>query len=528
MWGKLALLAILPLAVIATATDAGAQGAASGTTAPGPTRPKPKPASSGETPSDAGGPVAPARAAPPPLPASGAPVPPWDGTATMGTSLMPAAPPPPPPIAPSPATPGYDSARLERFEERVHTLEARLDTAERTNAANDEKLAWLRKFRVSGYVQNQLLWQWFNSAGSPNASGGVLPVGIGPDSTIAQPTFNSSGVPTTNGVPITTNGDYFRLRRVRLKTEFMPTDYARVVFEIDPTPFSWVGVNTIARQTEAQGIVHWACDISTNFALGIFKIPYGYEILQSDVDRPFIERSWGERNMVPAEFDTGARAYTTAFRDRLTFQVAVINGVTEGEKSFALIPDQNKGKDVVGRLNFNFGAFDVGVSGYYGQGQIVDGVGLKFKQFPRSAGNAEIGVHHTFLRALGQTRVLAEGNLAMNMDRGVNYAFALPAFPTDVINGSVVNQIERSTWVRVEQDMSEWFTLALRYDYYTPDTSQENDGRSTYGAVGVLHFTKGLQYMLEGDFGIDNVHKPGTVAPSKQITQLSNVLQVRF
>ena len=107
-------------------------------------------------------------------------------------------------------------------------------------------------------------------------------------------------------------------------------------------------------------------------------------------------------------------------------------------------------------------------------------------------------------------------------------AAPLPAFPADVIGGKVQNLNERSTWVRIEQDFSDWFTLGLRYDFYTPDTSQENDGRSTYGAVAVLHFTKGLQYMLEFDHAIDNTHAPGASVPAQHVEQLSNALQVRF
>ena len=103
--------------------------------------------------------------------------------------------------------------------------------------------------------------------------------------------------------------------------------------------------------------------------MGIFKLPFGYEILQSDADRPFIERSWGERNMYPSEFDTGARAYTTLLERKLVVQVALVNGSTIGEKTFAVLPDLNQGKDVVGRVNYDFGPVDVGVGGYYGKGR---------------------------------------------------------------------------------------------------------------------------------------------------------------
>jgi hypothetical protein len=336
-------------------------------------------------------------------------------------------------------------------------------------------------------------------------------------------------VATLSGVISTTNGDYFRLRRARLKTEFMPIDFARLVFEIDPTPAGGetTGIGTVAREVEAEGLARWTDHIVTEFAAGIFKIPFGFEVLQNDADRPFIERSWGERNMTPGEFDTGARAYTSAFDETLRIQLAIVNGNMEGEKTFSVLPDLNQGKDLVGRLNYNFGPCDVGLSGYYGSGQLV--TTTVFKQYPRGAGNAEFGLHHAFVRALGETRLYAEGTLARDMDRGIYYGpgIGLPAMPAK-LSDSVESLQEVNGWGRVEQDFSRWFTLGLRFDYYTPDTSRSNNGRATYAAVAVVHFTRWLQYMVEYDHSVDNVHAPRTKPPGKLFDVLSNVLQVRF
>ncbi len=434
------------------------------------------------------------------------------------------------PIAEAPAAvdtaPPHGATAGPGTEERATALEARVQAMQRAldalDALQSEKPGWLRMFRVSGFVQGQLLWQWFNTAASPNLMGGALLPGLSANSVVAKPD------PTT-GIGITTNGDYFRIRRARLKTELTPTDFARLVLEIDPTPPGWNGgVGTIMRQVEAQGIVRWSGDLTTELAVGFFKVPFGFEIQQYDADRPFLERSWGERNMFPGEYDTGARAYTRALRTRLTVQFALLNGVTEGEKTFALVPDLNHGKDLVGRANYSFEAFDVGVSGYYGQGQIVDAVGLRFKQFPRWAANLEAALHHTWLHRLGETRVFGETTLAQNMDRGTNYGFALPAFPADVVNGRVTDLNEWAAWARLEQDITRRFTLGLRCDFYTPDLSQTNDGRVTYDGLLMVHFRPGLRYIVEFDHVVDNVHAPGGRAPGKQVEQLSSVLQVRF
>jgi phosphate-selective porin O/P len=417
------------------------------------------------------------------------------------------------------------------LERRVDVLESRLDAANALLKDYEGELRWLRMFKVSGYIQGQLLLQFYNASGSPNATGGVLPPNITPNDVTATP--------ATSSVP-TTNQDYFRLRRARLKVEFEPIDSARFVFEIDPTPAGGEigGTGTIAREIEAIGIARYTPHIRTEFGMGIFKIPFGFEVLQNDADRPFIERSWGERNMTPGEFGAGVRAYTTFFDDKLTFQAAVVNGQLEGEKTFSVLPDLGQGKDLVGRLNYDFGPVDAGVSGYYGAGELVDQAMLEFKQYPRGAGNLEVHVHHVFVPQLGETKFFAEGTVATNMDRGINYGpgIGLPAMPA-VVTTDIVALHEANVWGRVEQDLTHWFTLGLRFDYYSPnDTvcatlsscSSIKSGRTTYAAVGAVHFTRWLQYMLEYDHSIDNVHAAGAPGPTKLIDVVSNVLQVRF
>lgn len=471
----------------------------------------------------------------PPPPPPPPPPPSWnESTSLTGTQLVPISTGAPAAVAvPATAAVAPPSTDLER---RVEALETRLDAANSLLKDYEGELRWLRMLKISGYLQPQLLLQFYNASGSPNVtSSGTLPLRIGANDTTTMP------VTALNNVESTTNGDYFRFRRARLRVEFQPVDSARFVFEIDPTPTGGPtpGSGTIARTIEAQGIAHWTSHITTEFAMGIFKIPFGYEILQNDADRPFIERSWGERNMTPGEFDTGARAYTTFFDGALTFQAAVINGNMEGEKTFTILPDLNKGKDVLGRVNYDFGSFDVGASGYYGQGELVSETLLAFKQYPRGAGNLEARLHRTFFKELGETKVYLEGTVATNMDRGVYYesGIGLPALPVQVVTQNVADLHELSVWARAEQDFTRWFTLGLRFDYYNPnDTvcgmvntcSSLKSARATYAAVGAVHFTRWLQFMLEYDHSIDNVHAVTSPAPSKLIDMVSSVLQVRF
>ena len=434
---------------------------------------------------------------------------------TAGTDLMPATP-APAPAAAAATTSAADAAALAEMKARVDALEKRVVAAEGTKDDAD-KDAWWHRVHLSGYVQPQIVWQTNNAAGSPNATNGALPTGISSNQVVA----------TSNGA--TTNPDFFRLRRARLLTEIAPSDAARVIFEIDPTPPGGPGTGsrTIAREVEAQGITRFGKDAEIVWGGGIFRVPFGFEVQQSDADRPFIEMSWGEQNMLPGEYDTGAKAYGSFFDKRLQVNLAILNGVTEGERAFTLLPDLNHSKDFVARANWNFGPGDIGVSGYVGEGQAVDPAALRFKNFRRDAFNLEGALHKELLPSLGMTRAYAELVLGTNMDRGTKYGFAVPTIPT-VISDSVVSLNEQSVWVRVEQDLGHWVTAGLRYDFYTPDTKTKNDGRDTYAAVAAVHFTKGLQLMAELDYAIDNVHRPDLEAPSRHILTGSGVLQARF
>jgi hypothetical protein len=484
----------------------------------------------------------PPRAAPPPPPRAAAPAqppdlpppppPPW--AVSVGVAQGQTAPPallgPAGPIQPaSPAPPSAYAWEQERRMAAIELLLKQAEERERTEHEDHEKWwGWTKNVHFSGYLQPQLLWQWFDTDNaSPNFSNGALPPGVNANSVVAKAdTVFAAGAPG-----LTTNGDYFRLRRARLRVELEPNPWSRMVFEIDPTfaggPDNATG--TIARNIEAQGIARWSDDVTTTFGMGIFKIPFGFEVLQTDADRPFIERSWWEQNVTPGEFDTGVKAYTSALHNQLTGQVAVINGNIQGEKTFSLLPDLNKGKDLVGRLNYNFGPVDVGASGYYGQGQEVSLATLAFKQFPRFAWNFEAAIHGRFLQ-IGGTRVFAEFDRGQNMDRGTKYAasIALPGLPADIVHGSVVNKDELGYWARIEQDVTRWSTLGFRYDKYSPDSAQGSNSRDTFAFVGVAHFTKQLQLMLEYNYFVDNVHAPGSASPYKKGDVFSSVLQVRF
>ena len=387
----------------------------------------------------------------------------------------------------------------------------------RADGADADDFAWLRMVTLSGYIQPQLVWQIANAAGSPNASPtGALPSGVGANSVTAT----SSGT--------STNPDYFRLRRARLRTDVTPTEAARLTFEVEPIAKGGPnnGVGSYLRTVEAVGIAHLPDGAFLEIAMGQFNLPFSGEILEPNSGRPFIDSSWLSGNLFPGDFALGGRALLAA--SRLTVMASVVNGVMLGESTYALQPDPSRDKDFTLRADYDAGGFwDVGVSGDVGGGHIVDTTTLRFKTYPRWATSVETTFHRPVWPSLGPTKVVAAFTTAMNMDRGVTYSFALPAFPSELAN-DVVNRHEIGYFARVEQDASHWLTFGARYDAYTPDRSLSDDLRRTISGVGVFHFTTKVQLMLEYDHAIDHVHAPGAPVLDKLFDTMSAVLQGKF
>jgi hypothetical protein len=104
--------------------------------------------------------------------------------------------------------------------------------------------------------------------------------------------------------------------------------------------------------------------------VGLFKIPFGREVLQYDPERLFLERSTVVRALFPGEYDLGVRV-SGGWRF-LRYALAVMNGEPSGEQAFAA-RDPNQSKDLVGRIGIDTEIASVahlraGLSGVYGTG----------------------------------------------------------------------------------------------------------------------------------------------------------------
>jgi hypothetical protein len=287
------------------------------------------------------------------------------------------------------------------------------------------------------------------------------------------------------------NEDRFSIRRARLRAAF-DDRYVGGVLEIDGNTTRGTTARLIG--AEASLKLPGAPGSDTPLVMGtvgLFKIPFGYEVLQSDRDRTFLERSTVVRALFPGEYDAGARL-AGGWRF-LRYALAVQNGEPIGERGFAL-RDPNQAKDVVGRIGLEASivatlAGAVGVSGVKGrgfhkgtpstkttltfqdrnedgrvqQGEILVVPGSSAtaaQQFSRHALGVDGRVSFTVER-LGQTTVYGELILASNLDRAILVA--------DPFGAAGRDQRELGYYGAVTQDVGQHLTLGVRYDFYNPD-----------------------------------------------------------
>ncbi|HTJ41005.1 MAG TPA: hypothetical protein VL463_02890 [Kofleriaceae bacterium] len=289
------------------------------------------------------------------------------------------------------------------------------------------------------------------------------------------------------GAPL--NQDRIFVKRARVK---LTADYGRVMGAIELDGNTVSGAQVRPMNVEASYSLVDRARGGTSPAVvtaGVFKIPFGEEIGESDPDRLFLERSTSERALFPGEYDAGARLAGT-WRS-FNYSVAATNGEPIGEKSFPL-QDPNGAKDVVGRVGIDapVGSSRVlaGVSALSGTGfhkgapatkdSIVwrdlneDGV-VELNEIQNIPGHAAtpsssfsrfaVGADARLVvpvPSLGAFELRGEIYLANNLDRGL-----VPADPV----ASAHDLRELGYYAQVLQELSERVQIGVRYDHYDPD-----------------------------------------------------------
>lgn len=397
-------------------------------------------------------------------------------------------------------------------------------TSLRESAAREDELVFRfahGTLRLLLLVQPQLSWEFFNAAGSPNAGAdGVLPTGVDANATYAQQPAPLGPDGTT------TNRGTFRLRRARVGFELTTRSIFGARVEIDPNladrenPVS----GTIVRRLE---LVASAKNDARRFEVGagVFDVPFSRDLAEAHGARIFVARTYGTRAMFPEDADMGVRLRRTYFPLGFDVQLALMNGVTVGEPSFGRAPDLNKTKDASARIAIDLSRFEVGAGGYVGQGQAVDAAASRVQQRVRAAISIDALFRMRLARSLRETRLSGEVVVGRNMDRGVLTPFAtmLPADPTV----SLPNFDPRNAWIRLEQDFR-LGTIGVRYDAYTPDSSEAENSRHTLSAAVARSLSRNTRLMLEYDHVIDQIHAPTSPTRAKLVEVLSIMAQLRY
>ena len=258
--------------------------------------------------------------APAPAPAPAAP-------AAPATPGAPPAEVPPPPTAVPEAPP----APPPPIEERVNELDQKLEGLTESYQETRSTASSLSKLKFSGYIQGRYAWQ-----DNDDSISGV----------------DAQGRPTSF--------NRFLVRRGRLKATYTGEN-AEYLLQIDAT-----GDGVVLKDAEATFVDTWT-PVGLRFSIGQFKVPFGYEVLQSSSEREMPERARVIRALFPGERDRGARL--TARWEWLRFMGALVNGnFTQGDPVFNPTSlDNNRYLDTYLRLGGDFGFLVVNLSTQFGQ-----------------------------------------------------------------------------------------------------------------------------------------------------------------
>jgi|GEM_PF-610016 len=288
--------------------------------------------------------------------------------------------------------------------------------------------------------------------------------------------------------------------------------------------------------------------------IGLFKTPFGFEVLEADNKRPFLERSAVLRALFPGEFDLGLRLQG-GYRF-LNYALGIMNGDPIGERAFPG-RDPNQSKDLVFRVGVDTEVmpkvrFEAGVSGVTGSGfhkgtpstkdtlvwrdvnedgvvqpteiQVIPGTSATPSQnYHRFALGADARLHVALPR-LGELVLRGEIVRATNLDRGL--------FPADPVSAG--RDLREIGWTAgATQEITRYGIVGVRYDRYQPDAdaSQQLGAHlvpvdmsvSTWALLGGLRYD-GARLLLEYD---RNTNAQGRTSSGAPTTLAADVLTLR-
>ena len=388
-------------------------------------------------------PAAPPPAAPPPpAPPPAAAPPPPPAAPAESTTVVPLPPVEVPSAAPA-AMP--DEPPVPSPEERLGTVEAKVDGMGESLAATSAIAESLNKIKLSGYIQGRYEWH---------------------DDSV--PGLNMAGTTATNT-------SRFFVRRGRLKVTYAGTNM-EYVLQIDAT-----ATGVALRDAEATFVDTWT-PFNFRLTVGQFKVPFGYEVLQSSQYREMPERSAVVRRLFPGERDRGIRLQ--ARRDWFRLSVALINGTFD--EAVYINTDQTDHKDLVGRIGADFGFLTFGFSGQLGRTlknfPVMGGAPIQLDGFARWRAGVD-AQYYLDIDGVGGLALKGEYIMAKDTSEGFSGVNGTPA--------NAAHDLASKGWIlTLVQNFGDRIGIVFRVDQFDPSDKVETDKLTGYGG-GLLLYPSG-------------------------------------
>jgi hypothetical protein len=356
--------------------------------------------------------------------------------------------------------------QVVNLKDRISGIEDRITAAE-TDLSN------LTKIKLSGYVQGQ----YFNYE-------------------------QSSNYPNNN----------FMIRRARVKFTYEPSTGVAFVLEPDFAPGNLSIKNAYARVNEP-----WLKTFS--LWAGKFDRP-NYEVEYSSSDLECLERSRVITTLYPDEKAIGFKLEVAPKNTGLKIQLALLNGnegytYTDANGNTINAAQNNVDfdnfKDLMGRAVYAFklgkiGGLNIGVNGYYGsvKANTTDVLNADYtlnktetnqgNAIPRQWFGAEAQLYFDFLGGLALKGEYimgtnsTPGSYVKNSASSTSYTNkndTLTMFQTTTSTTLITPAIERKFtgyYIYLIKNIGKKNQIAIRYDYYNPNTKISQDSISTkYG-----------------------------------------------
>jgi hypothetical protein len=441
-------------------------------------------------------------------------------------------PPPPPPPGPDPETKAQldaQAAAIAKASEQIATQQKAIDAllardAELTKALDDSRADVAKQVDAERTARDAAIAKVKPAV----TAGGFAQI----DAAWRQ---SSQDELKQSGDPL--NMDRFYVRRARPRLTAAYGDVGGVI-ELDANTVNGMQVrpSNIEATYQAQP---WL-----KAGMGISKIPFGYEVEESDRTRLFLERSNAERALFPGEYDLGVKL--TGGWKFLRYAVAAQNGEPVGEKGGFTLRDPNQAKDITARAGLDTTSGDVHVAGGFsfltgkgfhagtpatkdqlvwrdlnedgtvnvGEIQVIPGqAATPSANFDRFAIGADVEVTID-LHDAGKLMVYGEVVAAGNLDRATVIADPI---------ASGRDYRELGYYAAAIHSPTPWSMFGVRYDHYDPDADASelrtgnvvpvNQTMSTLSLTGALVTDHG-RLILEWDHNRNHMGRTVSGVPT--------------